>query len=50
MKDDRARLRDMIASIENTEKFAVCGQDRFISDELVRTYIVHHLQNLGGSG
>jgi uncharacterized protein with HEPN domain len=40
----------MIASIENIEKYAACGQDRFISGELVRTYIVYHLQILKEAG
>ncbi len=50
MRDDRARLRDMIASIENIERYAVHGRDRFINDELVRTYTLHHLQILGEAG
>ena len=50
MRDDRARLHDMIAAIENIEKYAVRGRDHFINDELVRIYIVHHLQILGEAG
>lgn len=50
MRDDRARLRDMITAIENIEKYAIQGQDRFINDELVRTYILHNLQVLGEAG
>lgn len=50
MRDDRARLRDMLASIESIEKYAPCGRERFLNDELVRTFIVHHLQILGEAG
>ena len=50
MRDDRARLHDMIACIENIEKYAAHGRDRFINDELVGTYILHHLQILGEAG
>ncbi|MEW6349315.1 MAG: HepT-like ribonuclease domain-containing protein [Thermodesulfobacteriota bacterium] len=47
MRDDRARLRDMLDCIENIEKYARYGRERFLKDDLVRTYIVHHLQVLG---
>lgn len=50
MRDDRARLRDMLASIEHIEKYASYGRDRFVNDELVRTFIIHHLQILGEAG
>ncbi len=50
MRDDVARLRDMLASIEYIEKYASYGRDRFVNDELVRTFIVHHLQILGEAG
>jgi uncharacterized protein with HEPN domain len=40
----------MIASIENIERYAAQGRDRFVSDELVRTYVLHHLQILGEAG
>jgi hypothetical protein len=50
MRDDRARLRDMLASIEHIERYASYGRDRFVHDELVRTFIVHHLQILGEAG
>ncbi len=47
MRDDRARLIDMVEAIESIEKYAVFGRDRFAEDELVRTYIIYHLQVLG---
>ena len=50
MRDDRARLCDMVGAIDNIQKYAVRGRDHFINDELVRTYIVHHFQILGEAG
>jgi uncharacterized protein with HEPN domain len=50
MRDDRTRLRDMLESIENVEKYAQYGRERFVTDELVRTYILHQLQVLGEAG
>jgi hypothetical protein len=47
MRDDRARLCDMLTSIGNIERYASYGRDRFLNDDLIRTYIVHHLQILG---
>ena len=50
MRDDLRRLRDMLDSIERIEKYAKYGKERFLADELVRTYIIHHLQILGEAG
>jgi len=50
MRDDRTRLIDMIDAITNVEKYADEGKERFLTDELIRTYIVHHLQILGEAG
>lgn len=47
MRDDRARLVDMVEAITGIEKYAVLGKDRFFEDELVRTYIIYQLQSLG---
>jgi|GEM_PF-754629 len=47
MRDDRSRLLDMIEAIANVEKYAGIGKERFLEDELIRTYIIHHLQILG---
>ena len=47
MRDDRARLTDMVEAIISIEKYAIFGKERFLEDELVRTYIVYHLQILG---
>jgi uncharacterized protein with HEPN domain len=50
MRDDRTRLLDMIEAITNVGRYAVTGKERFLEDELIRTYIIHHLQVLGEAG
>jgi len=47
MRDDKERLLDIFEAIENIEKYAVRGRAVFESDELVQTWILHHLQILG---
>ena len=47
MRDDRSRLRDMIQAIGDIENYAICGKERFDTDELIRVYIAHNLQILG---
>jgi hypothetical protein len=47
MRDDKERLLDILESIENIEKYVVRGKTAFENDELVQTWILHHLQILG---
>lgn len=47
MRDDRERLRHILEAIERIEKYAQRGEDAFRRDELVQTWIVHHLQVVG---
>jgi uncharacterized protein with HEPN domain len=47
MRDDKERMLDILEAIENIEKYAVRGRAVFESDELVQTWILHHLQILG---
>ena len=47
MRGDRARVVDMIEAINEVEKYAAYGKERFLEDELVRIYIVHHLKVVG---
>lgn len=47
MRDDRERLLDMQEAIGNIEKYARHGKKRFEKEELVQTWIVHHLLILG---
>lgn len=46
MRDDATRTRDAIEAIERVEKYAAKGRTAFDSDELIQTWIVHHLQIL----
>ena len=47
MRDDRERFLDILEAIENIEKYALRGKTAFESDELIQTWIVHHLQIIG---
>jgi uncharacterized protein with HEPN domain len=47
VRDDRERLRDVLEAIERIEKYAVRGRSALEEDELVQTWVVHHLMILG---
>ena len=47
MRDDRERLLDIIEAIENVQKYASRGIDVFKNDELIQTWILHHIKILG---
>ncbi|MCX6605468.1 MAG: DUF86 domain-containing protein [Acidobacteria bacterium] len=47
MRDDRQRLMDILEAIERVERYASEGQERFEQDELIQTWIVHHLVIIG---
>jgi uncharacterized protein with HEPN domain len=47
LKRDRQRLEDILEAIERIEKYASGGRESFDRDELVQTWIVHHLQIIG---
>ena len=47
MRDDHLRLLDMAEAIRQIEKYASKGKQAFERDELIRIWIVHHLQVLG---
>lgn len=46
MRDDRVRLGDILEAIERIEKYAQ-RRDALYSDELVQTWVVHHLRIIG---
>jgi uncharacterized protein with HEPN domain len=46
MRDDATRIRDAMEAIERVEKYSTKGRSAFDSDELIQTWIVHHLQIL----
>ena len=47
MRDDRERLFDILEAIERTEKHTAIDRSSFESDELVQTWMVHHVQIIG---
>lgn len=47
MRDDKERLNDILDAINQIEKYSVQGKDRFIEDELIQTWVVHHLMIIG---
>lgn len=47
MRDDRERLLDILESIDRINRQAQRGRHVFESDELVQTWIVHHIEILG---
>ena len=47
MRDPRERLLDMLEAIERIERHAAKGRAEFEKDELIQTWVVHHLQIVG---
>ena len=47
MRDDQERLRGILAAIERIEKYSNQGRTAFYGDELIQTWIVHHLDIVG---
>lgn len=47
MRDDRERLGDVLEAIERIEKYTSQRRDSLYGDELVQTWIVHHLMIIG---
>ena len=47
MRSERERLLDILEAIERIEKYAEKGKDAFEADELIQTWIVHHITIIG---
>lgn len=47
MRDDRERLRDILEAIERIEKYAVRGRAALENEDLLQTWVVHHLMIVG---
>ena len=47
MRNERERLLDILEAIERIEKYAEEGKDAFEADELIQTWIVHHIEIIG---
>jgi uncharacterized protein with HEPN domain len=46
MRDDAERLRDIPEAIERIEKYAASGRADFNTNELIQTWVVHHIELL----
>lgn len=47
MRDDRQRLLDVLEAIERIERHTAQGREALDGDELIQTWVVHHLQIIG---
>jgi uncharacterized protein with HEPN domain len=47
LRTDLERLADVKEAIERVEKYAARGRQAFDHDELIQTWIVHHIQIIG---
>jgi uncharacterized protein with HEPN domain len=47
MRDDSLRLDGILDAIKQVEKYSGAGRVRFDADELVRVWILHHLEIIG---
>ena len=47
MRNDNERLLDIRDSIDHINKYAARGREAFEEDELIQTWVLHHLQILG---
>jgi len=47
MRSERERLLDILEAIERIEKYADEGKETFEADELIQTWIVHHITIIG---
>jgi len=47
MRNERERLLDILEAIERIEKYAEEGKEVFEADELIQTWIVHHITIIG---
>ena len=47
MRDDRERVLDIQEAISNIRKYAQRGRKEFEREELIQTWIIHHLLILG---
>lgn len=47
MRDAKVYLRDILDAIARIERYAAQGRETFEQDELIQTWIIHHLQIIG---
>ncbi|HEX3355857.1 MAG TPA: DUF86 domain-containing protein [Tepidisphaeraceae bacterium] len=47
MRSDREKLLDILDAIASIERYASRGRPEFDANELIQTWIVHHIQIIG---
>lgn len=47
MRDPKEPLRDILDAIARIERYAAQGREAFEQDELIQTWIIHHIQIIG---
>lgn len=47
MRHDADRFEDILEAIEAIERYSNEGRDRFDADELVRTWVLKHVEVIG---
>ncbi len=47
MRNDRERLSDILEAIERIDRYSAQGRFAFDEDELIQTWVLHHLQIIG---
>ena len=47
MKSDRERLLDISEAIDRIQRYSGRGREEFAGDELLQTWVLHHLQIIG---
>jgi uncharacterized protein with HEPN domain len=47
MRDERERLLDILEAIEQIERYINQGKETFKNDELIQTWVIHHIQIIG---
>ena len=47
MRDDREKIKDILDAISQIEKYAVKGRNAFEHDELIRIWMIYHLEIIG---
>jgi uncharacterized protein with HEPN domain len=47
MRSPQERLLDILEAIARIERYVALGKARFLEDELIQVWIVHHLERIG---
>jgi uncharacterized protein with HEPN domain len=47
VRDDRLRLSDILEAINRIERYAARGKASFLQDELLQTWVIHHILLIG---